>query len=80
MWLGKCRLNEEEYREMTKKYAEFLINQGKRIIIMSLFKCCSLSYGFILVYVFYPFVTKIKIKYAFFSKIKQIKNILIHKF
>ena len=37
MWLGKCRLNEEEYREMTKKYAEFLINQGKRIIIMSLF-------------------------------------------
>ena len=40
-------------------------------IIMSLFKCCSLSYGFILVYVFYPFVTKIKIKYAFFSKIKQ---------
>ncbi len=49
-------------------------------IIMSLFKCCSLCYGFILVYIFYPFVTKIKIRYVFFSKIKQIKNILTHKF
>ena len=29
MWLGKCRLNEDEYREMTKKFAEFLVNQGK---------------------------------------------------
>ena len=49
-------------------------------IIMSLFNCCSLFYGFILVYIFYPFVTKIKISYSFFSKIKQIKNILINKF
>lgn len=49
-------------------------------IIMSLFKCCSLCYGFILVYVFYPFVTKIKITYAFFNKIKQLKNILINMF
>ena len=49
-------------------------------IVMSLFKCFSLCYGFLLVYVFYPFVTKIKIMYNFFMKIKQLKNILINSF
>jgi hypothetical protein len=36
--------------------------------------------GFMLVYVFYPFVTKIKMMYVFFNKVKQIKNILIKIF
>jgi len=49
-------------------------------IVLSLFKICSLCYGFILVYVFYPFVTNIKLLYVFFNKIKQLNNIFINFF
>jgi len=49
-------------------------------VVMSLFKCCSLVFGFMLVYVFYPFVTQIKLGYVFLSRVKQLKNILKHIF
>ena len=47
-------------------------------IIMSLFKCSSLFYAVLLVYYFYPFVSKIKVVYNFFSKVRLTKNILIN--
>ena len=29
IWLAKLRLGEQEYLDISKKYAEFLINQGR---------------------------------------------------
>lgn len=49
-------------------------------IIYSLIKICIICYGFLLVCVFYAFVSNIKVKYHYFSKIKQIKSILIFFF
>ena len=31
LWLAKCRLGEEEFREIIKKHAEHLISQGKQL-------------------------------------------------
>lgn len=45
-------------------------------IIFSLFKSCAVCYGFALVYLFYPFVSRIKIIYNFLSKLVQTKEIL----
>jgi len=41
-----------------------------------LFKSCAVCYGFALVYLFYPFVSRIKIIYNFLSKLVQTKEIL----
>jgi len=45
-------------------------------IIMSLFKVTSLFFAFFLVNIGFGFVTRIKLTYVWFNKIKQIKNIL----
>jgi len=45
-------------------------------IIVSVVKSSSVFYCFFIVYLFYPFISKIKIIFNFFSKIKQIKNII----
>lgn len=49
-------------------------------IIFSLVKSCSIFYSFLLVYMFYPFITRIKVLYNLFSKVRQIKNVLINTF
>ena len=49
-------------------------------IIYSLIKICTVCYGFLLVCVFYSFISTIKVKYHYFSKIKQIKSILVYFF
>ena len=45
-------------------------------IVFSLFKCSAICYGFLLVYVFYPFISRIKIIYNFLDKIRFIKKLL----
>jgi hypothetical protein len=49
-------------------------------IILSLVKSCSVFYGILLVYLFYPFISRIKVVYDFYSKIRQIKEVLISIF
>ena len=49
-------------------------------IIFSLVKSCAIFYSFLLVYMFYPFITRIKVLYNLFSKVRQIKNVLINTF
>jgi len=44
-------------------------------IIFSLFKSSLLCYSLLLVYVFYPFIARIKIIFNFFSKIKFTKKV-----
>jgi len=44
-------------------------------IISSLFYNCAICYGFALVYLFYPFVSRIKIVYNYMSKLVQVKEI-----
>jgi hypothetical protein len=46
-------------------------------VILSLVKGCVICYSILFVYLFYPFVSSIKIVYNFFSKIQVLKNILI---
>jgi len=46
-------------------------------IIISLFCTCTFYFGFILVYLLFPFVAGIKAGYSFLSKIKQFKSVLI---
>jgi len=48
--------------------------------IISLVKSCAFFYCFFLVYLLYPFIAKIKVIYHFFSKIRQIKTIIINAF
>ena len=45
-------------------------------VIFSLVNSCAIFYTFLLVYVFYPFISRIKILYNVFSKIRQVKIIL----
>jgi len=45
-------------------------------IIFSLLKSSIVCYGFILVYLFFPFISRIKVIYNFFSKIRFIKKLL----
>lgn len=45
-------------------------------IIFSLITVCSIGYGFSFVYVFYPFISIIKVRYNFYSKNKLLKEIL----
>lgn len=40
-------------------------------IISGLSKCCAIFYGVALVYLFYPFLSRIKIVYNFFNKLSQ---------
>jgi hypothetical protein len=49
-------------------------------VIFSLLKVSAICYGILVVYLFYPFVSSIKVVYNFFSKTKQIKEILIYFF
>jgi hypothetical protein len=49
-------------------------------VILSLIKSCTICYGILFVYLFYPFVSNIKMSYNFFSKTKQIKEILVRFF
>jgi hypothetical protein len=49
-------------------------------IIFSLIKVCAICYGILFVYLFYPFVSNIKMSYNFFSKTKQVKEVLVHFF
>jgi len=49
-------------------------------VILSLVKGCVVCYGILFVYLFYPFVSSIKVAYNFFSKIQVLKNILISAF
>jgi len=44
-------------------------------IITSLAKCCAIFYGFALVYLFYPFLSRIKVVYNFLSRLAQAKVI-----
>jgi len=46
-------------------------------IIFSLLKICAICYGILFVYLFYPFVSALKVSYNFLSKTKQIKEFLI---
>ena len=46
-------------------------------VIFSLIHVSIICYAILFLYVFYPFVSTIKAKYNFFSKTKQIKDILI---
>ena len=45
-------------------------------VIYSLSKCCVIFYGFFLVYLFYPFISHIKVVYNFLSKLIQVKVLL----
>jgi len=49
-------------------------------VVFSLVNICSISYGILFVYLFYPFVSNIKMSYNFFSKTKQVKEVLIRFF
>lgn len=49
-------------------------------IIFSLIKICAICYGILFVYLFYPFVSSIKVTYNFYSKTKLIKELLIRFF
>jgi hypothetical protein len=49
-------------------------------VIFSLLKVCAICYGILFVYLFYPFVSTIKVAYNFISKTKQIKEFLIFFF
>jgi len=49
-------------------------------IIISLSIICTLVYGFILVQLFFPFVSRIKASYFIFRMVKQFKIILIGLF
>jgi hypothetical protein len=49
-------------------------------VIFSLVKVCAICYGILFVYLFYPFVSTIKVSYNFFCKTKQVKEILIRFF
>lgn len=49
-------------------------------IIFSLVEVCAICYGILFVYLFYPFVSSIKVSYDYFSKTFLIKNILINFF
>jgi hypothetical protein len=49
-------------------------------IIFSVIKSCAVCYGILFVYFFYPFISNIKLRYNFFSKTKQVKDILIRFF
>jgi len=46
-------------------------------VILSLIKICAICYGILFLYLFYPFISNIKVSYHFLSKTKQIKEILI---
>jgi len=45
-----------------------------------LFKWCTICYGIILVFLFYPFVSRIKIAYNFFSKARQVKQVIVSSY
>jgi hypothetical protein len=49
-------------------------------IILSLVKSFSIVYSFLLVYIFYPFISRIKVIYNFYSKIRHIKEIFVNIF
>lgn len=46
-------------------------------VILSLIKICAICYGILFIYLFYPFVSSLKVGYHFLSKTKQTKEILI---
>ena len=45
-------------------------------IILSLFKCSFLFYSIFLVFLFHPFISRIKVLFNFFSKIRVAKHLL----
>jgi len=49
-------------------------------LVFSLFKWSTIVYGISLVYLFYPFVSKMKIIYNFLDRVKQIKKIFVTMF
>ncbi len=49
-------------------------------VIFSLVKGCAICYGILFVYLFYPFISSIKVVYNFFSKVQSLKDILIKAF
>ena len=49
-------------------------------LIFTLIEYCSIFYAFSLVYLFCPFVSRIKLYYNVFSKIRVVKTILITYF
>lgn len=49
-------------------------------VIFSLVNSCAIFYTILLVYFFYPFISRIKIFYSFFSKVRQIKDIVNNVF
>ena len=49
-------------------------------VIFSLVQGCTICYGILFVYLFYPFVSRIKIQYNLFTKTKHLKEILIRYF
>jgi hypothetical protein len=49
-------------------------------VIFSLVNSCAIFYTFLLVYFFYPFISRIKIFYNLFSKVRQIKEIVNNAF
>jgi hypothetical protein len=47
-------------------------------VVLSFFKWSAICYGIILVYMFYPFTSAIKVSYNYMSKVRQIKHLLVH--
>jgi hypothetical protein len=48
-------------------------------IIFTLIEYCSLFYAFCVVFIFCPFVSRLKLSYNVFSKIRLIKYLLVLK-
>ena len=46
-------------------------------IILTLVQSFTICYGILFVYLFYPFISKLKLFYNFLNKIKQVKELLI---
>ena len=46
-------------------------------VVLSLIKGCSVCYAILFVYLFYPFVSTIKVVYNFFEKVQLLKDILV---
>jgi hypothetical protein len=49
-------------------------------IIFSLVNGCAICYSVLVVYLFYPFVSSIKVLYNLFGKAQHLKEILINFF
>lgn len=49
-------------------------------IIFSLILVCTICYGILVIYIFYPFSSNIKVIYNLFNKAQHLKKILVKYF